>query len=103
MYFIERENGKIFWRFETGDIVKSTAVVSKKDNLAFVGGHDGCLYALNFASKIVKWKRNVSSRIASTPCLDDDEESIFTATLNGGVHCISTVGYFRCLDPFVKN
>jgi len=71
------------WRFRTNAPIISSPVIS--DGLAFFGGLDSTLYALDVASGAVKWKQKTNGEIRSTVAVANDR--VYLLGGNGVLSC----------------
>jgi outer membrane protein assembly factor BamB len=58
-----RPNGSLIWRFDTGDVVRSSPVIGRaKDGqyILYVGAGNGNLYAINASNGILRWSYNTT-------------------------------------------
>jgi len=58
---------KLRWKIELPQEVESSAAIANKT--AYVGCHDGFLYAIDLANGVVKWKYKANDSIRSSPCI----------------------------------
>jgi len=72
------------WRFKIRQPIFSSPVIS--EGVAFVGGLDSTLYALELATGNVKWKLKTNGEIRSTIAIDGGK--IFLLGGNGVLSCI---------------
>jgi len=70
---------KLWWSFETGDDIKSSAVIDGKK--IYIGSDDGFVYALNFATGELIWKLAAGSAVEAPPLYVDG--GLFVGTQNG--------------------
>ncbi len=73
----------ISWRFTTKKPIYSSPVVS--DNVAYFGGLDSTLYAVDVATGSLKWKLRTNGEIRSSPVVTNDR--IYLAGGNGLLTC----------------
>lgn len=67
---VERDSGKLRWKFETlGEIISSAAIVG--DRIIF-GSYDATLYCLNAADGALVWKFETLDRINGSPAIAGD-------------------------------
>jgi len=77
------EGMEVLWTFEAGEGIESTAAVV--DGMVYVGGLDGVLYALDFATGEEVWRYQAGDEIKSSPSVRDgvvyvgDESGLFHA------------------------
>ena len=55
MYSLTRSDGKVEWKFKTGNKVQSTATVSDDGQSLYFGSNDGNLYALQASDGKLLW------------------------------------------------
>jgi len=67
LYALDPQTGTQRWRFRTGDIVRSTPVVSHGSVL--FGSRDGLVYALDAGTGALRWKRATGDVVNSSPTL----------------------------------
>jgi eukaryotic-like serine/threonine-protein kinase len=61
LYAINKDTGKLSWKFETGGAVRSGPSIGGK--VVYVGSEDGCLYAIDVATGKEKWKFATGAKI----------------------------------------
>jgi outer membrane protein assembly factor BamB len=76
---------KVHWKFKTNGPIISSPVIS--DGMAYFGGLDSTIYALDIATGSVKWKLKTNGEIRSTVCV-----------ANGKVYLLGGNGVLSCFD-----
>jgi eukaryotic-like serine/threonine-protein kinase len=72
------------WRFMTdGDVIGSPAVAG---DIVYIGSGDGFVYALDRATGMARWKRDMGSPIASSPAIGT--RRVFFGTRDGRFHAL---------------
>lgn len=77
VYAIDADAGEEVWRFDAGDIVRSSPTVV--DGLVFVGGFDFAAFALEAATGEQVWRFDTHTRVDASPTVVDG-----TAFVPGG-------------------
>jgi len=72
---------KRLWSFKVGDEIKSSPIIY--DNMIFVGGMDGYLYALDQTGKL-KWKYKTESSIEASPIII--KKTVIIGSMSGVVY-----------------
>jgi outer membrane protein assembly factor BamB len=80
-------DGKMLWKFATGDAVLSSPVFY--NNTIYFGSGDGYLYALATNGRL-RWKFMTGNRIISTPLIVEDK--IYFGSGDGYFYCLSMDG-----------
>jgi outer membrane protein assembly factor BamB len=71
LYAINNANGKINWKYKTGDIIRSTPIVDS--GIVYIGSWDHNMYAINVKNGAMIWKYDAGERIQSTPVIIDNK------------------------------
>jgi outer membrane protein assembly factor BamB/orotate phosphoribosyltransferase len=71
VFAIDASSGEEIWRFSVGAAVKGSVAVDPYGR-CFIGGEDGCLYALDVDSGDLLWKRRISNSLQTSPLLCGD-------------------------------
>ncbi|XP_076676078.1 aminoadipate-semialdehyde dehydrogenase isoform X2 [Andrena cerasifolii] len=84
VYCLHLKTGEIFWKYQTGDIVKCSAIFCKQRQKVFVGSYDCYVYCLSAKDGAEIWKAKISNgSISASGCLHSATNSILFGTLNG--------------------
>lgn len=75
---------KLLWRFETGDEVRSTAVIG--DGVVYVGSTDKKLYALDLKSGALRWTFEAGDAIEAPALLVGD--LVVVGALDGALYAV---------------
>ena len=114
LYIIQAATGKVVWRYETGDQIKSSPVANPSNHRhVYVGSHDGYVHAVDIVARQPLWKvaapapapacgrdaetQPPAAAVFSSPVLDAQQRLLYTADLAGMLCCwrlngSSTVG-----------
>jgi RNA polymerase sigma factor (sigma-70 family) len=98
VYAVGADNGQLRWRFAMGEdkpfpwgfeyFISSPLVVGDR---VYVGGGDGCLYALDARSGVEVWKRQTGGRVRSSPAYAD--QTVFVGSADGCLYaCDAAAG-----------
>jgi len=71
LYAINKVNGKIKWKYKTGDIIRSTPIVDSE--IVYFGSWDHYMYAINLKNGTLVWKYDAGGSIQSTPVIIDNK------------------------------
>ncbi|XP_059490191.1 beta-alanine-activating enzyme [Neocloeon triangulifer] len=86
LYCIESQSGTLGWKFETGGMIKSSAVTY--EDFVLIGSYDQILYFIKQKDGACEWKYNLRrGSIFATPCLV--ENLAIVATLGGHLVAVS--------------
>jgi outer membrane protein assembly factor BamB/orotate phosphoribosyltransferase len=72
-YALEKKSGKVVWKFQEADYIHSSACVSKKDGLIFVGlernwrDKKGAIVALDHQTGEKRWEHSMKEYMPSSP------------------------------------
>ncbi|XP_015183954.1 PREDICTED: acyl-CoA synthetase family member 4 [Polistes dominula] len=78
------KTGEIVWKYETGDIVKCTALLSESNNVLYIGSYDKNIYCLSTENGRKIWNVKFSeSSITAKGILHSTTESVLFGTLGG--------------------
>jgi len=64
--------GASLWNYTTTDFVASAPALSSDGTVAFVGGVDGLMHAVNIDSGTRKWAYNASQAVWAPPMLNEE-------------------------------
>ena len=93
VYCLDRIDGRICWKFQTGDTVKCSAVCFSGH--VFVGSYDKQIYCIDTYSGRLIWTRKISDgSIFSSPALSLSR--LIVATLDGTVSYLGVATF--CLS-----
>lgn len=70
-YAINQSNGKIKWKYKTGNIIRSTPVVDA--GVVYFGSWDNNMYAINVKNGSLEWKYDAGGSIQSSPVIIDNK------------------------------
>lgn len=77
---------KLLWTYDAGDVIDSSAAIV--DGVVYVGGGNGDLLALDFASGKLRWKYTTGNLIGeSSPAVGPD--AVYIGDLGGVFHAVS--------------
>jgi outer membrane protein assembly factor BamB len=82
VYCLERESGKLVWKFNTGSRVNASVVVSGGDVLT--ANMRGDLHILNLADGTSRWTYEIGSMIIGNPALS--RQKFFVAASDGYIY-----------------
>ena len=71
LYAINYLNGKIKWKYKTGNIIRSTPIVDS--GIVYFGSWDNHLYAINLKNGSLEWKYDTGGSIQSSPAIIDNK------------------------------
>ena len=80
---MDADDGRILWRFNTGEVVKASATAI--GDCVVVGTMGGKLFSLNVSNGNVIEKRQLKGAVAWSPVTDGDR--VFVATESGTIIC----------------
>lgn len=84
VYALERETGKMLWRFQTRNKVDSSPVIVGER--VFVGSHDGNLYVLDLDKGAELQRFHLGSGIPASPAVAED--CLVIGSNDGVVYCL---------------
>jgi outer membrane protein assembly factor BamB len=94
------KRGELWWRFTTKSSIYAAPTVV--DGVAYVGSHDGFLYAVDTQTAQEKWKFDAGRALESTPAVAGGTIYFGSGCIGGGPqHCGDPPGsdyYFYALD-----
>ncbi len=79
------ENMELFWKFKTGDWVRSSPSVS--GDFVYVGSQDNYVYCLNKNTSEVVWKFKTDNWVRSSPAIS--ENFVYVSSEDGYVYCLN--------------
>ena len=92
VYALDAASGDPLWSFQTGDVIRSPAVVS--NGVVYVGSNDNILYALDAATGDLLWQHDTGSPVQYAPLVSED--TVYVPTISDGgrkLHALdATVG-----------
>ncbi len=65
VYALEAETGTLLWRFETGDVIRSTPTVA--GGAVYIGSIDNHVYALDASTGALLWKHDTGDWVQYSP------------------------------------
>ncbi|XP_076224644.1 aminoadipate-semialdehyde dehydrogenase isoform X2 [Nomia melanderi] len=84
VYCFDLKSGKVFWKYQTGDIVKCSAIFCKAQQNIFVGSYDCYIYCLSAKDGSEIWKHKTSNgRISASGCLHSSSNCVLFGALDG--------------------
>jgi outer membrane protein assembly factor BamB len=69
LYALNAQSGELLWSFETGAGITSPALVSEADGLAFVGGLDSTMRAIDTQTHDERWSSRADNWFQTKPLL----------------------------------
>jgi outer membrane protein assembly factor BamB len=93
IYSLNSTNGSIKWKYETGDKVWSSPVVTQKNDddkeegMLYVGSLDSHIYGIGIESGRLNWKFPTMDGIESSPCIVKNK--MFISSKDGLLYCFS--------------
>lgn len=94
MYCLNQSDGSIKWKYETGDKVWSSPVITQNDDdndkeegMLYVGSLDSHIYGLGIESGRLNWKFPTMDGIESSPCIVKNK--LFISSKDGLLYCFS--------------
>jgi outer membrane protein assembly factor BamB len=77
---------KVLWTYDVGDLIQSSAAIA--NGTVYVGGGNGDLVALDFATGTLRWKYTTGNLIGeSSPAVGND--AVYIGDLGGLLHAVS--------------
>jgi outer membrane protein assembly factor BamB len=67
LYAVDAASGRERWRFETGDIVRSTPAVDR--GIVYFGSRDHNVYAVDARTGALRWKHDTEREVVSSPLI----------------------------------
>ncbi|XP_076237373.1 aminoadipate-semialdehyde dehydrogenase [Calliopsis andreniformis] len=84
VYCLHLKTGKVIWKYQTGDVVKCSAIACKERKKVFVGSYDFYIYCLSVKDGTNIWKVQISNgSISASGCLHLSSNSVLFGTLDG--------------------
>ncbi|XP_034171725.1 aminoadipate-semialdehyde dehydrogenase isoform X1 [Osmia lignaria lignaria] len=84
VYCLHLKTGEIIWKYQTGDIVKCTAIYCKEQEVIFIGSYDCYVYCLSAKDGGEIWKiKGSNGSISASGCLHSPSGSVLFGTLDG--------------------
>lgn len=84
IYCFHLKTGDIIWNHQTGNVVKSSAILCKIKGIIFVGSYDCYIYCLSVKDGSVVWKSKFSDgSISASGCLHVSSDTVLFGTLDG--------------------
>ena len=65
VYSLDAQTGALRWRFETGDVIRSSPTVT--GGAVYVGSNDNHVYALDAATGVLLWKHDTGGWVQYSP------------------------------------
>ena len=91
--------GASLWNYTTTDFVASAPALSSDGTVAFVGGVDGLMHAVNIDSGTRKWAYNASQAVWAPPMLNEEIGLICFGSGGAANPYANTHATVHCLDP----
>jgi outer membrane protein assembly factor BamB len=91
--------GELLWRFPTKAFMEASPTVV--DGVAYVGSHDGFLYAVDTQTGQEKWRFETGRQMMSTPAVGDGTVYVGSGCVGSGKYCAESPGlhsYLYALD-----
>nr|XP_033341796.1 beta-alanine-activating enzyme isoform X2 [Megalopta genalis] len=84
IYCLDLKTGDVFWKYQTGDVVKCSAIFCEERKNIFVGSYDCFIYCLSAKDGSEIWKCNTGNgSISASGCLHLPSNSVLFGTLDG--------------------
>ena len=84
VYCLDRADGRLRWRFETGDLVLASPLIT--GGLVWIGSYDKNLYALDLATGAERWRLKMDGGIFTSAAAADGR--IVVASRDGQLVCL---------------
>ncbi len=81
----------IRWKYQTGGRLGRTSPAVAADGTIYVGDHDGCLYSISGAGKLL-WRRRAAGRLGDATGSIADDGTIVVAAETGQLYAFSPAG-----------
>ncbi|XP_076641004.1 aminoadipate-semialdehyde dehydrogenase [Halictus rubicundus] len=84
VYCLDLKTGEIFWKHQTGDVVKCSAIFCEERKNLFVGSYDCFIYCLSAKDGSEIWKEKIGNgSISASGCLHLPSNSVLFGSLDG--------------------
>ncbi|XP_078049883.1 aminoadipate-semialdehyde dehydrogenase [Augochlora pura] len=84
IYCLHLKTGEVFWKYQTKDVVKCSAIFCEERRNVFVGSYDCFIYCLSAKDGSEIWKCNTGNgSISASGCLHLPSNSVLFGTLDG--------------------
>ncbi|XP_053972317.1 beta-alanine-activating enzyme isoform X1 [Hylaeus volcanicus] len=84
VYCLDLKMGLVIWKYQTGDVVKCSAIFCKQRKTVFVGSYNHHIYCLDVKDGSQIWKvKSSNGSISASGCLHSRSNSVLFGTLDG--------------------
>ncbi|XP_076276340.1 aminoadipate-semialdehyde dehydrogenase [Lasioglossum baleicum] len=84
VYCLDLKTGEVFWKHQTGDVVKCPAIFCEERKNLFVGSYDCFIYCLSAKDGSEIWKEKIGNgSVSASGCLHLPSNSVLFGALDG--------------------
>ncbi len=77
MYVLRIEDGFLEWKFETGDVIKSSPFINQDTGFVYFGSHDAKIYCLDIKVNFLKFNNKKHKTIFIANSIHFRKKSLF--------------------------
>jgi outer membrane protein assembly factor BamB len=91
MYALSTVDGSVQWKYQTLDIIDSTATLRSDGSLLYFGSNDKIVYSLNSTGDL-QWRYQTGGEVGTKPLLSSDG-TVYAASGDGYLYTLRHMEY----------